>query len=218
MTALILLLGLLVFVYLIVRRFTTNRVRQSIIVPEKKVKCEPTETLEPTRSDFLERLAPFRQTTALLIHSGNPLSAEKLSDPRPEGKLASRMKPHGLWFSIGTAFFEWEEEESFYVTGTQYLYEIVLQPRIKEVWTVDTKAPSAILVVDGSNIHQFATRYISNNRMLPALYEDFAGILFRDHKKDQQLPLQEYFWYYAVDGASGCIWDNDCISQLRLIK
>lgn len=142
------------------------------------------------------------------------------------------MKPSGLWVSVqGEDDWKWWcESEEFRLDGLNYAYEVKLKENAN---VLHLKTPFSLL--------EFTKKYGSDMHGNPLdlhKYFEFdgfssgwgVGIINMDWakaKKEYQgiiiAPYQwscrfDLMWYYGWDCASGCIWDLECIEEVKLIN
>lgn len=112
-------------------------------------------------------------------------------------------KPEGLWYAIGSSWFEWCIGENFGGTG-KYVYEVELDPRANilflsnpdDVFSFSEKYKRS----DGFYA-KFDSIYVNWQRVM----EDYDGVEVNPYLYELRLSYN-LMWYYGWDVPSGCIW------------
>ena len=118
-------------------------------------------------------------------------------------------KPQGLWYSCGNAWREWTESEGFQTSKTKFSYEI------------EINSAAMYMIRSTEEIEQFHNKYARKGRFekvidWKAVQDDgYAGIEICPYRSEKRMA---YFWYYTWDVASGCIWDDAAILNIREIS
>lgn len=151
----------------------------------------------------------------LLHYSHQPLGElVSTSQVKGQGEREPWLKPHGLWLSVGEAWKEWCEAEDFNVDRLAHVSEVILRADANMA-LIDSKAA----------LEAFNTRY--SHRPFPGLefaYMDWAqvaadhqGLLVAPYLWECRFDTDRHasLWYYAMDCASGCIWDVSAVASVR---
>src|SRR3989338_1104729 len=139
-------------------------------------------------------------------------------------------KPRGLWYGCGTGWLDWGLEE---LAGRKpprggrrpvghlccYLYQIILTPQAKILHIRSLKELLSFHRKYGGCQHNLQHNYEGIKwRQVAA---DFHGIemcpYFHLTPKQQLTYPELYDWYRTWEMASGCLWNNRVIQELRLV-
>lgn len=129
-------------------------------------------------------------------------------------------KPYGLWVSVDGPddWPSWCESENFRDINEQYHY------------SVELKSKNNVLVLPtAEDIKAFSKQYQLEripgyDGYVPRMYldwprvaKDYQGIIIAPYQWGLRLD-DEVSWYYGWDCASGCIWNNEAIEKIALIR
>lgn len=136
-------------------------------------------------------------------------------------KNQHEFKPKGLWYAIGSSWFEWCMGENFGGLG-KYIYEVELNPKAnilflttkKEVFSFSEKykRQDAFFKRMEKSLKEFASVYIDWEKVS----EDYDGIEVDPYSQELRLNYN-LSWYYGWDVPSGCIWKAITKKRLTLI-
>jgi hypothetical protein len=119
------------------------------------------------------------------------------------------MKPAGLWYSIGSAWKDWCEENASYFLG-KYEYELthananILYIKTQEELEKFTEAYAPNFITGGDGVHVKKGIYSQFYVDWPAVSTKYDGIEINPY---QPSCAHKYMWYYGWDVSSGCIWN-----------
>lgn len=150
-------------------------------------------------------------------------TSKPLGEIRPVPQDGRRLKPWGLWVSVGTAWLDWCRKNhwgrpSGGPTEHSWLaYRITLDPEAS-IKVVETKQETRDLIEEYSV--SYHPEVSSRTLNWPALAEKYDGILLTRYYYDPELRMShEALWYYGWDCASGCLWGGQAaVAQVELIE
>lgn len=130
-------------------------------------------------------------------------------------------KPGGLWYAIGSSWFEWCVGEDFGGTG-KYVYEIELDPKANIIFlsTPDDvfsfsekyKRRDAFYNQLDNVLKKFSSVFIDWARVM----EDYDGIEVNPYLYELRL-THNLTWYYGWDVPSGCIWRASAKKKINFL-
>ena len=133
-------------------------------------------------------------------------------------------KPLGLWVSVEGPddWKSWCEGEEFQLENLKFAYEVKLK---KDSNLLYINSPQELLLFTKSYPFLRDQWKDREGERLCATYEldwlkvkkEYQGIIISEYFWDLRL-ANECFWYGGWDCSSGCIWDLDCIEELRFIE
>lgn len=129
------------------------------------------------------------------------------------GQQEVRTKPRGLWYGIGDSWLSWVKSE---MPDWEYdnVYKIeVDKSKIKIIRTYDE-----LVAFDGEYGVDYESRivlYNGRNIDWGKVANDFGGIEISPYIYKARY---EFNWYYGWDVASGCIWSNDVITDIKKLN
>lgn len=136
-----------------------------------------------------------------------------------EQEAGPSFKPIGLWVSVdegGDGWADWCRSEGFRPSNLRHVHNVNLwrDARIMHLRT-------AVDLDDFTNLYgerlsfgedvSYAPLWIRWDRVA----EEYAGIIIAPYQWSRRLDDRAP-WYYSWDCASGCIWDANAISSVRL--
>jgi hypothetical protein len=132
--------------------------------------------------------------------------------------LRAQEKPYGLWLSVDgdDDWASWCHDEGF-ACGDKYHYRIHLARPQSILWISDALELHVFSEcyekrVDLSGYNAGKHRYID----WPAVAKNHTGIVIAPYQWSCSM-LEDMFWYYSWDCASGCVWDADVIDRVELL-
>lgn len=119
-------------------------------------------------------------------------------------------KPKGLWYAIGTEWIDWVKNEMPHWEG-DYLYKIEVNPS------------KILFIKNKEELLSFSSRYSVINQdsdLMGAIdwksvAEKYSGIEISPYQFNLKYNIT---WYYTWDVASGCIWKQDGIKNIKRIS
>ena len=124
---------------------------------------------------------------------------------------AGHMKPSGFWVSVDgdTDWPEWCKLNDFTNTDKQYQYRVILSLKAK-ILHLQTE----------QEVRDFSAQYGINgeyDRKIDwlSVAKSYHGLIIAPY---QWKCRHDEMWYYGWDCASGVIWDNAAIEDLKLIR
>jgi hypothetical protein len=136
------------------------------------------------------------------------IKKETFKSPQ-EAKDRTGMKPVGLWYAFGLAWFEWcLSEQPDWVTP--FWHEILL-----------AKDAEILKIGTSKELRDFSEKYRVHHSMgirtldWDGVAKEFMGIEINPYIWKERFAL---VWYYGWDVASGCVWDGRAIEELRRIE
>ena len=118
-------------------------------------------------------------------------------------------KPDGLWYSCGNAWREFVRDEMFGGGGDEFSYEI------------DINSSAMLMISSLDELDAFHDKYIRPGKFEKVIdwsavqADGYAGIEICPYQRKRRMT---YFWYYSWDVASGCIWNDAAILDIREIN
>lgn len=130
-------------------------------------------------------------------------------------KLTS-LKPIGIWYAFGEQWLKWVySEEMFGSWGKDY-------DRYRYKIYVDESKILKLLTVQ--DITQFAQKYSYKDEPYNSLInwgkvtKNYSGFEVPNYFDSDIYKLRRnYLWLYSLDVPSGCIWNPDAITKIKLI-
>ena len=136
------------------------------------------------------------------------------------------IKPHGFWYSCGSAWYDWIVDEEMTEGNNwlkKYLYEIELKRG--SLTDINHKDPDKILVIKNmKDLNKFNRKYGSYRNYYDdelwsinwgKVSKDYGGIEICPYPK--RIVGDKYSWLRTFDAASGCIWNlRPIIKSLEL--
>lgn len=136
-------------------------------------------------------------------------------------KNPHELKPVGLWYSMGSSWFEWCVGENFSGTG-RYIYEVKLNSKANilflstpdDVFSFSEKYKRRDMFYQEMNksLKEFASVFIDWEKVA----EDYDGIEVDPYLHELRLS-HNLIWYYGWDVPSGCIWKARTKKNITLI-
>jgi hypothetical protein len=128
---------------------------------------------------------------------------------RPKQELSFIGKPNGLWYSIGSHWLDFVQQE-FQTPWRSYKTAIAMEVNKTEVLCINTK----------EDIEKFEGEYgITEERFnlslidWEAVAQKYKGIELSSYSRN----FDEISWYNTWDMPSGCVWDTTAITSQRVI-
>jgi hypothetical protein len=130
-----------------------------------------------------------------------------------ETPIHGMMKPKGLWYACGDSWTEFSKGAWDRVEGN-YLYELELGDNVLQISTKE-------------ELDQFIDRFLVPGQFGKVLDwkkvqdEGYAGVEICPYNWTARANSLEgnprFEWYYPWDVASGCIWDNSGVKDIKLL-
>jgi hypothetical protein len=156
-------------------------------------------------------------------YSGDPsqivfYTADQSDKTFPEGGL---FKPHGLWitpFGQQDNWFEWCQSEDFRKGELNYIHDVTL-----------AKGAKILRISSVEGLDAFSKQYA--RKIMPelslwmycdwaAVAEQYHGMIISPYQWSRRLMHSgedtRNDWYYCWDCASGCIWNENAIADIKL--
>ena len=138
------------------------------------------------------------------------ICAAVVSDTRvPEQEVGH--KPHGLWYSIDSAWWDWCRSEEW---G---------EVEQKRAFRLDIDTTDILFLTGGFAIDRFTREYgaekygVTNYGIdWPKVVARFKGIEIAPYCYTRRL-ADHTRWYYGWDVASGCLWDHSALRGAELV-
>jgi hypothetical protein len=134
-------------------------------------------------------------------------------DANKIGVQEVRPKPKGLWYGIGDSWLSWIKSEM-----PDWEHDNVYQLDINEGRVKIIRNYEQLIEFDAEYGVDNETRvFFDNGRMIDwgKVAKDFGGIEISPYIFKARYNLQ---WYYGWDVASGCIWSNDVIRDIKKLN
>lgn len=132
-------------------------------------------------------------------------------------KQKSSWKPVGLWYSLGTAWKDWGDAESFEISDN-FVYKLTVD--YSKILHVSSEEEidqfSKIYGVPDPSFHMDAIhgeKYFLIDWKRVA--EQYHGIEISPYLWSRRFT---HMWYYGWDVPSGCIWNPGAIQEFRLFN
>ncbi len=143
-----------------------------------------------------EKLFHYSRKPLLKIHSKAQLKSDY------------EMKPQGFWITVGDAWKEWCESESFSLCNLRVKTEIVLH-----------QTANILRLSNAKDIDDFTHQYkVVGHRVLGIRWDVVAlgydGVIISPYIWERRMTAHT-FWYYPWDVASGCIWNASAVAALH---
>jgi hypothetical protein len=160
----------------------------------------------------------FRKAKMAL--TSGPLDLERSYDP--SGGLVN--KPAGLWYGCGTAWLDWLEREGHQPAPEEY-----------QIWSLKIDMSRVKSITSEKELQRFSYMYADHSKYSHSgpttmnwnkASQKFSGIECCPYPVSSDSKLQmkfdsklqmKFLWYFALDVASGCIWDTSSITNSMLI-
>ncbi len=121
-------------------------------------------------------------------------------------------KPSGLWISDDTDYGwrKWCEDNDFRIDTLKHRYEIKI-------------CGNLLRINSGDELEIFTREYVSSENNWrqkvdwSRIAKAFDGILITPYIYSHRL-LDNFYWYYSWDCASGCIWNASAIESIKLME
>ena len=149
---------------------------------------------------------------AKITLTSSPLDLKQKYNPA-EGVLN---KPEGLWYGCGTTWLDWL---SHYSTGagsneTQIWSLKIDMSKVKSITTKKDLQKFSYMYADYSEYSGRGPTTMDWNRAS----QKFSGIECCHYPVTNDISsLTKFMWYFALDAASGCIWDTSAITNSMLV-
>jgi hypothetical protein len=152
-------------------------------------------------TDFLSSLFGKHENAFL---SPTPYTPRSSATSQPDGDASK--KPNGLWYGCGYAWLEWLTYDSpEWLDNYKYMYLIeVTQSRMVNISNV-------------SEFEAFEREFGVEGIMCPnwsMVAKKYSGIQISPYLRAKRMSSN---WYDSWDVASGCIWDNKAILNVKLL-
>jgi len=130
-------------------------------------------------------------------------------------------KPLGLWLSESTKWMSWMKSEM-----PEWVDDV------KNIYKVSIKRKSNILTISSlKEMEEFTEKYGVNSYIdWKKVCKEYDGIIFKNYEKNRteifsiqdyevlKKYIDKYYWYYAVDISSACIFrPSKVVSKFELI-
>lgn len=177
----------------------------------------------------------FKQLSRHLVKSKYYfVSPSKFTHFKRVPKQSQTLKPRGLWFACGDAWLRYVIEENFKEDTYKFLYEIEINNDnilfinsineyeefvnkfsyvYKDKFYMPKFGPirgqwveSSLVLIDWQQVQNKGFQGLI---ICPSLLNK----LFKKHKGN----IENYFWYYTWDVASGVVWNKDAFKDAKLI-
>ena len=150
-----------------------------------------------------------------LLHYSTKL-LESVHSCEQNGRLASYVKPVGLWVSV-TGEDDWPTwcfDNDCFLERLAFAHEIILSPdarvlRLAGIAEIDAFAERFGTCTDTT--YPLVSFAINWTRVA----EEYQGIIIAPYCYHRRL---EAMWYYGWDCASGCIWDAAAVESIVPIQ
>lgn len=116
-------------------------------------------------------------------------------------------KPHGIWYSIGSEWVEWLQDNMPSRLG-------------KHNYSLDVDEGRLLVIKDLVKLNEFAEQYQHEksdryNHIVDwrKVADQYAGIEIQNYHAIKWALTNMYTWFYAWDVSSGCIWDLTAIKN-----
>ena len=129
----------------------------------------------------------------------------------------SGFKPNGIWYSYYSSWYKWIVQEELYNRLYKYIHHIKINNN--SLTTINKKDYNKIVVIN--TIKDFdifykkykikIDKYNCINWILVS--KDYGGIEITPYL----LERRKIDWYNTFDVASGCIWNNKIIKEIKLV-
>jgi len=174
-----------------------------------------TKHLNEAAKRFIEE--HFVDKKNIRLHTTNKkMSLNDIYDVSQDKPLNTYQKPTGIWYGINDSWLDWCIQEDFNGIGN-YIYQILIEE--DKVLKIDNISKfekfEAEYGIQANNIlgHRFAHRL-----MLAIDFEkistQYGGIEIAPYLWEKRL---ESVWYYGWDCASGCVWNRNVITKMRIL-
>jgi hypothetical protein len=117
-------------------------------------------------------------------------------------------KPKGLWYGIGTSWIDWVRNE-------------MPSWERNNIFSIDIDESKIIKISNENELLEFNENYKSEMGNSPLSLIDWKKVS-KDYKGIEINPYlykmrydRRVFWYYGWDVASGCIWGNGVIKNIK---
>ena len=120
-------------------------------------------------------------------------------------------KPVGLWYSIGTDWVDWVRDNMPHWEG-ENLYIIDINPN--NILHLNTEEK----VIEFSNLYSVKNGRESGRGFdidWVKVAQKYSGIEISPYQYGLRF---EYLWYYTWDIASGCLWNNNAVNNIKKIE
>lgn len=128
-------------------------------------------------------------------------------------------KPSGLWYSVGTAWFDWAKDN---------LWDESQSAHKRILYKLKIDKTNILVLNNYKAIIDFTKTYITCNNLplktiiWPLVAEKYAGIELnpydRYYRYDTPCPEVDLFWLYGWDVSSGVIWDLSIIKEVQKVE
>ena len=131
-------------------------------------------------------------------------------------------KPAGLWYGCGTAWLDWLETQALDGIGTQVWSLKVDMSKVKSITSEKELQRFSYMYADHSKYSHSGPTTMNWNKAS----QKFSGIECCPYPVSSDSKLQmkfdsklqmKFLWYFALDVASGCIWDTSSITNSSLV-
>jgi len=119
-----------------------------------------------------------------------------------------RAKPHGLWYGIGPSWIDWVRSE-------------MPDWEVDNVFKIDIDESKMLLIRNIEELDAFDKEYSTDddsrwkNIYWHKVASRYGGIEIAPYLYEARF---KYMWYYGWDVASGCIWDDGVITNIKKIN
>lgn len=152
----------------------------------------------------------------LFHYSSKPICIEDIRSVKQES-YHFRIKPVGLWLSVGNAWEDWCKAEEFFLKGLTHKSKVGI-------------CHDSVLSISGiDQVHEFFDKYGQSDigEYLKGgmhfvdwlkVSEDYSGFMIEDYGFYCLMnpDLVGHIWLYGWDCSSGCIWDKSAIKSIDL--
>ena len=125
-------------------------------------------------------------------------------------------KPAGLWYGCGTTWLDWLETMASGASSKE-----------TQVWSLKIDMSKVKSITSEKELQKFSYMFADHSaysHQAPTTIDwvrtsqKFSGIECCPYPVSNDLKLQmKFLWYFALDVASGCIWDTSSITNSSLV-
>jgi len=126
-----------------------------------------------------------------------------------EYKQRMSSKPNGLWYGFGDSWLSWVKSE---MPGWERTKFFKLELDLSKILRLQHSGDLLTFTKKYRNITDISSNYYID---WTKVAEEYSGIEIDKYYYNHRFDLD---WYYGWDVASGCIWKQDAIINIKRIK